>query len=101
MASISLDFPHGAARLLVRRDGETHLFYGTLPASRIIAGDTFDIDELYDDLQNRIHKMVPAEKRPLGQPSGMVTIGFIDVILCFPHSIFYVAVGQERHHCSS
>ena len=31
VTSISIDFPHGATRLLVERDGETYLFYGALP----------------------------------------------------------------------
>jgi hypothetical protein len=78
VTSISLDFPHGGLRLLVKREGEARLFYAALPNSRDIAEGTFDIDELFDQLQPRLHKNVPAEARPLGQPYGMVSIDFKD-----------------------
>ena len=73
---ISLDFPHGELRLLVRRDSETHLFYGALPTSRTIPSGVFDIDEVYTQLQPRLHKVVPSEVRPLGRPYGLATVEF-------------------------
>jgi hypothetical protein len=76
VTSISLDFPHGEARVLVQRDNGARLFYAALPTSRAIQRGTFDIDEVYDQLQTRIYEVVPAEERPLGQPYGMVTIWF-------------------------
>lgn len=78
VASISLDFPHGALRLLVQRDSDTRLFYGALPTSRVIPSDTFDIEELFTQLQSRLYEVVPAEERTLGQPYGMATIDFSD-----------------------
>jgi hypothetical protein len=78
VTSISLDFPHGGLRLLVQRDDEARLFYGALPASRSIPESTFDIDEIFDQLQPRLHKVVPAENRPLGQDYGIASIRFND-----------------------
>jgi len=78
VTSVSLDFPHGETRLLVQRDGDTRLYYGELPAYKVVKNSTFDIDELFNQLQTRIHKVVPAEERPTGQPYGMVTFGFYD-----------------------
>jgi hypothetical protein len=78
VTSVSLDFPHGETRLLVQRDGDTRLYYGELPAYKAVKNGTFDIDELFNQLQTRIHKVVPAEERPTGQPYGMVTFGFSD-----------------------
>jgi hypothetical protein len=76
VTSIVLDFPHGEARILIQRDGGTHLFCGALPTSRTIPQGTFDIDDVYGQLETRLHRVVPAEQRPLGQPYGMVSIGF-------------------------
>ncbi len=76
--SISLDFPHGEARLLVWRGGEARLFYAELPNSLVIKSGVFDIDELYGQLQNRIHDKEPAEDRSAGQPFGMVTFSYRD-----------------------
>ena len=75
---IIVDFPHGALRLLVWRDGETRLFYGALPTHRTVQSNTFNIDDLFQQLQPRLHDNVPAENRPLGQPYGMATIEFSD-----------------------
>jgi len=76
--SVSLDFPHGELRLLVRRNGETHLFYGALPASYTVVENTFDLDELLAQLQTRLYKTVPVEEWAAGRPYGMVTIHFSD-----------------------
>ena len=78
VTGIVVDFPHGALRLLVRRDGETRLFYGALPTHRAVQSNTFNIDDLFQQLQPRLQDNVPAENRPLGQPYGMATIGFSD-----------------------
>lgn len=75
---ISLSFPYGELRLLVQRDSDTLLFYGALPQSRTIPSDIFDIDELFTQLQTRLHEMAPAEKRLPGQPYGAVTIWLSD-----------------------
>ena len=75
---IIVDFPHGALRLHVQRDGDTHLFYGASPTNRPVQRNTFDIDDLFQQLQSRLHDNVPAENRPIGQPYGMVTIEFSD-----------------------
>ena len=78
VTAIIVDFPHGALRLLVQRDGETRLFYGALPTHRAVKSDTFNIDDLFRQLQPRLHDNVSAENRPIGQPYGMVTIEFND-----------------------
>lgn len=75
---IIVDFPHGALRLLVERDGDTRLFYGELPTSRAVQSSAFNIDDLFQQLQSRLHDNVPAENRPVGQPYGMATIEFSD-----------------------
>ena len=75
---ISIDFPHGALRLLVQREGDARLFYGALPTSRVIQKSPGNIDDLFQQLQPRLHDVVPAENRPIGQPYGMVTIEFSD-----------------------
>lgn len=76
VTSIVMDFPHGETRLLIRRDGEALLFYGALPESQIVKPGLFEIDEIADELQPRLSKVVPAEERPLDQPYGMVTLQF-------------------------
>jgi hypothetical protein len=78
VTAIIVDFPHGALRLLVQRDGETRLFYGALPADRAVKSNTFNIDDLFGQLQPRLHDNVSAENRPIGQPYGMATIEFSD-----------------------
>lgn len=75
---IILDFPHGALRLHVQRDGDIRLFYGALPTYRAVKNGTFDIDDLFQQLQTRLHDVVPAEDRPIGQPYGMATLEFSD-----------------------
>lgn len=75
--SISIDFPHGETRLLVQRNGAAFLFYGALPNHQKIKNGTFDIDELYEQLQGRLHDNVPREKWPNPRSSvGMVQIRF-------------------------
>jgi hypothetical protein len=78
VTSISLDFPHGATRLLVKRDREARLFYGALPQSQKIEPGTFDIDDLFNDLQDKLNPVLPAENRPLGAACGMVQFRFQD-----------------------
>jgi len=75
---IIVDFPHGALRLLVQRDDKVRLFYGELPTSRAIQNSIFNIDDLFQQLQPRLHDVVSAENRPIGQPYGMATIEFSD-----------------------
>ena len=75
--SISIDFPHGETRLLVQRNGDAFLFYGALPQHQRIKNGTFDIDELYKQLQGRLHDNVPREKWPNTRSrAGMVQIRF-------------------------
>ena len=75
--SISIDFPHGETRLVVRRNGEALLFYGALPQHQKVKNSTFDIDALYKQLQTRLHDNVPREKWPNPKSkAGMVTINF-------------------------
>jgi hypothetical protein len=75
---ISLDFPHGGLRLLVQRDRDARLFYAALPTARIVRQGTFDIDELYQQLQPRLHENMPAENRPIEQPYGVANLEFAD-----------------------
>ena len=75
---ISLDFPYGETRLLVRRGGEARLFYAALPEALMVEDGVFDFDMLFDQLQTRIHDVVPAEERTIGKPFGMVTVWFRD-----------------------
>jgi hypothetical protein len=77
--SISIDFPHGETRLLVQRNGESFLFYGALPQYQKIKNNTFDIDELYKQLQERLRDNVPREQWPNPKSrAGMVQIRFQD-----------------------
>jgi hypothetical protein len=78
VTSISLDFPNGGLRLLVQRDGDPHLFYGELPTFWSIRKGIFNIDELFSQLQSRLHENAPAEGRLAGQPFGMVAIQLRD-----------------------
>jgi hypothetical protein len=64
--------------LLVKSDGSAYLFYGALPQSQEIKPNTFDIDDLFGDLQEKLNPVLPAENRPLGADYGMVQIGFQD-----------------------
>ncbi len=75
--SISIDFPHGETRLLVRSSGEAFLFYGELPYCQKVRNNTFDIIVLYKQLQTRLHDNVPREKWPNpNSRAGMVIIDF-------------------------
>ena len=75
--SISIDFPHGETRLLVRRNGEALLFYGALPQRQKVKNGTFNIDELYKQVQAKLHDNVPREEWPdTKSKAGMVTIIF-------------------------
>ncbi|MBN1259232.1 MAG: hypothetical protein JXB35_00995 [Anaerolineae bacterium] len=76
VTSISLDFPHGEARVLIHRDRGAHLFYAALPTSQPIREGVFDIDAVYEQLQPRLHPVVPSEAQPPGQPYGMAMLGF-------------------------
>jgi hypothetical protein len=78
VTNISIDFPHGETRLLVKREGRAYLFYGALPQRQEIEPNTFDIDDLFNELQERLNPVLPAENRPLGEPYGMVQIRFQD-----------------------
>jgi len=74
VTQIIVDFPHGELRLLVQRDDDARLFYAALPNSRVIQNSPFDIDDLFQELQPRLHDVVPAENRSIEQPYGMATI---------------------------
>lgn len=79
VTGIIVDFPHGALRLLVQRDGDTRLYYGAHFTHRVVQSSAFNIDDLFQQLQPRLHDNVPAENRPIiGQPYGMATIEFSD-----------------------
>lgn len=76
--SIIMDFPHGETRLHVNNDGTAYLFYGALPQHEVVRPDTFELDNLFNDLQDKIHPNAPLEERPAGQAYGMVTFRFSD-----------------------
>lgn len=78
VTTIIVDFPHGELRLFVGRDDETQLFYGALPTHRTVQDNTFNIDDLFQQLQPRLRDNVLAENHPLGRPYGMATIEFSD-----------------------
>ncbi len=73
--SVSLDFPYGESRLLVRREGNARLFYGALPQSLTIREGTFDIDRLMTDLRSRLQEVVTGD-RMAGRPFGTVSLTF-------------------------
>jgi hypothetical protein len=75
--SISLDFPYGETRLLVRRGGEARLFYAALPESLTLRTGVFDIDALMDQLQPRLHDVVSGEQLA-GRSFGMLTLTYRD-----------------------
>jgi hypothetical protein len=77
--SISIDFPSGETRLVVWKDGTASLFYGALPQSEIIKSGTFNIEELYKQLQPRLHRNLPREDWPNPNSTrGMVQLKFKD-----------------------
>lgn len=78
VAGISVDFPHGELRLLVQRDNETRLFYGAHPAHRVVQSNIFNIDDLFQQLQPRLHENVAAENRRSDLPYGMAIVEFSD-----------------------
>ncbi|MBI3159520.1 MAG: hypothetical protein HYZ26_07985 [Chloroflexi bacterium] len=77
VTAISLDFPHGETYLVVQREGVARLGYGALLGDPV-RGEAFNIDILFEQLQERIQPVEPAEDRPLGQLYGMVTFYFED-----------------------
>lgn len=74
---ISISFPLGETRLLVQRNGDAFLFYGALPQHEKINNGTFNIDELYKQLRDRLHDNEPREDwiNPKSE-AGIVTIIF-------------------------
>jgi hypothetical protein len=77
--SISIDFPHGETRLLVRSDGEAFLYYGALPSFQRVRSGTFDVEILYGQLETRLNDNVPREEwSDPGATAGMVIITFKD-----------------------
>ena len=76
--TISIDYPHGTDRLLVRANGEATLFYGALVGKAVKPG-TFTVDGLYNQFKDRLHKNVPREMWPNPRAiAGMVQIRFVD-----------------------
>jgi hypothetical protein len=73
--SISLDYPYGETRLLVRRGGETRLFYAALPESLLLKSDVFDFDTLMGQLKPRLHDVVTGDL-VAGRPFGIVTVNY-------------------------
>lgn len=77
--SISIDFPHGETRLVVWKNGEAALFYGALPQHNVVKTGIFDVENLYKQLQLRLHRNGPREEWPNPtSTSGMVQIKFKD-----------------------
>ena len=62
VTSMIMDFPHGETRLLVNRDGTAYLFYGALPQHEVVRPNTFELDELFSELQDKIHPNAPMEE---------------------------------------
>ncbi len=75
--SVSLDFPYGESRLLVRREGNARLFYGALPQSLTVREGTFDINRLMTDLRPRLQEVVTGN-RVAGRPFGTASLTFED-----------------------
>jgi hypothetical protein len=73
--SISLDFPNGETRLLVRRRGEARLFYAALPESLMLKSAVFDFDVLVGQLKPRLHDVVTGDL-VAGRPFGIVTVDY-------------------------
>jgi len=74
VALIELAFPPGGLWLLIRRDGDTSLSYGELPAYQVVKNGTFDIDEVFKKLETRLYDVVPTGN----QPYGLVFLRFSD-----------------------
>ena len=75
--SVSLDFPYGESRLVLRREGNARLFFAALPESLIVREGTFDIDRLMTDLRPRLQEVVTGD-RVAGRPFGTVSLTFED-----------------------
>jgi hypothetical protein len=72
---ISIDFPYGETGLIVQKDGAAFPAYGALPQMRPFKKGTFDIDDIYAQVQARSHDNVPREKWPNPRSRfGMVQI---------------------------
>ena len=76
--TISMDFPHGETRLLVKEDGTAFLFYAALPQHEVVRPNTFELDQLFNELQDKIDPNAPMEERPVHEAYGMVTFRFSD-----------------------
>jgi hypothetical protein len=73
--SVSLDFPYGEARLLIRRGGEARLAYAELPDSLLVQYSIFNFDALMDQLQPRLYEVVTGD-RVAGRPFGTATLDY-------------------------
>jgi hypothetical protein len=76
---IIMDYPHGETRLYVERNGQARLSYGSHPQFQVVQAGTFKIDDLYQQLQPRLHDNVPREEWPDQKSvAGMITITYQD-----------------------
>ena len=77
--TIDMDYPHGTDRLMVKDNGDTFLYYASLPQHKKIKKGTFTVDELYNQLKGRLHDNAPRETWPNPKSTaGMVQIRFDD-----------------------
>jgi hypothetical protein len=74
---VSLDFPYGEARLLVRRGGTARIFYAQLPESLLVKDGVFGFDALMEQLQPRLFEVVTGD-RVAGRPFGTATLAYAD-----------------------
>lgn len=75
---ISLAYPDGETRLSVWKNGEATLSYGALFGKEIRNG-TFHTEDLYKQLQPRLHRNTPRENWPDPKAEhGMVQVRFED-----------------------
>ncbi len=76
--SISMSYPSGLDRILVKSNGEAFLFFGVLMPERI-KKDIFNVEELRVSLKGRLFKNLPTERWPDPNAiAGMVTFRYLD-----------------------
>ena len=94
MESLTIDYPHGEDRLMLRADGEAVLYYGALPQSQTVENGIFDLEQILEQLKPKLCPNTPREEwdNP-NSTAGMVTIRYAgsrseDVFLIFDQSRF-------------
>ncbi len=89
VCSFIMDFPHGESRIHLNNSDEVYLFYGALPNRKKIKKGLFSINEIYDQIKDKLEPNLPREQR--SQPNA--TYGMVSISYCNGTEKTYLVTG--------